>query len=257
MALFWRIWAAVTLVNLAVVTIFVALATLQFGNVNSGLVGERLLVLADRTAAPFKAAAKIGLPLSTVRNANALLERARQTDDAILAIHVFDVAGRIVHSTVTPAPTTISAEALFARTIADGAPWHRETADNFLSSIDILSRDGKTVGGILVVYPGGGNVTRIRAMAAELGIAAIGVLVIAATLSALLLRLGLRSQIKSFEAIDNAINRFEFDAWRSAAGRSPNQGEGRDDALRAMLDESESRYRNAGLTLESAQREPR
>jgi hypothetical protein len=140
MALFWRIWATVTLVNLAVLTIFVALATLQFGNINSGLVGERLVVLAERTAAPFKAAARIGLSLSTVRNADALLERARQTDDAILAIHVFDVAGRIVHSTVTPAPTAIPAGALFARTAADGAPWHREIADGFLSSIDIVSR---------------------------------------------------------------------------------------------------------------------
>ena len=78
MALYWRIWGAVTLVNLAVVTIFVALATLQFGNVNSALVGERLVILADRTAAPFKAAAKIGLSLSTVRNAGALLERSCQ-----------------------------------------------------------------------------------------------------------------------------------------------------------------------------------
>src|SRR3546814_18120582 len=80
MALFWRIWAAVTLVNLAVLTIFVGLATLQFGNINSDLVGERLVVLADLTAAPFEAAAKIGLPLSTVRNADALLARARSEE---------------------------------------------------------------------------------------------------------------------------------------------------------------------------------
>lgn len=52
MALFWRIWAAVTLVNLAVLTLFVGLATLQFDSINSGLTGERLAVLAERTAAP-------------------------------------------------------------------------------------------------------------------------------------------------------------------------------------------------------------
>lgn len=77
MALFWRIWSAVILVNLAVLTLFVGLAILRFDSINSGLVGERLAVLAGRTAAPFQAAAKIGLPLSTVRNADALLERAR------------------------------------------------------------------------------------------------------------------------------------------------------------------------------------
>jgi hypothetical protein len=104
MALFWRIWTAVMLVNLVVLTLFVGLATLQFDSINSGLVGERLAVLAGRTAAPFQATAKIGLPLSTMRNADALLERARQTDDAILAIHVFDAAGSVVHSTAAAAP---------------------------------------------------------------------------------------------------------------------------------------------------------
>jgi len=256
MALFWRIWGAVTLVNFAVVTIFVALATLQFGNVNSGLVGERLVVLADHTAAPFKAAARIGLPLSTVRNADALLERARQTDDAILAIHVFDVTGRIVHSTISPPPTAIPAEALFARTAADGVPWHRETTYGFLSSIDIVSRDGSTVGGILIVYPGGGNLTRIRAMAAELGLAAIGVLIIAAVLSALLLRLGLRGQIKSFEAIDNSIGKFERSAWRSAAGRPPDVAEGDAEELRVLLDVAETRYRAVGQSLAPTQKGP-
>jgi len=256
MALFWRIWGAVTLVNFAVVTIFVALATLQFGNVNSGLVGERLVVLADRTAAPFKAAARIGLPLSTVRNAGALLERARQTDDAILAIHVFDVTGRIVHSTVTPPPTVIPAEAQFARAAADGAPWHHETTDGFLSSIDIVSRDGSTVGGILIVYPAGGNLTRIRAMAAELGLTAIGVLIIAAVLSALLLRLGLRGQIKSFEVIDNSIRKFERSAWRSAAGRPPDVAKGGDEELRVLLDAAETRYRTVGQALRPTQEGP-
>lgn len=256
MALFWRIWGAVTLVNFAVVTIFVALATLQFGNVNSGLVGERLVVLADHTAAPFKAAARIGLPLSTVRNADALLERARQTDDAIVAIHVFDVTGRIVHSTISPPPTMIPAEALFARTAADGVPWHRETNYGFLSSIDIVSRDGSTVGGILIVYPGGGNLTRIRAMAAELGLAAIGVLIIAAVLSALLLRLGLRGQIKSFEAIDSSIGKFERSAWRSAAGRPPDAAEGDAEELRVLLDVAETRYRAVGQSLAPTQKGP-
>jgi hypothetical protein len=129
MALFWRVWAAVTFVNFAVLTIFLGIATLQFGNINADLIGERLVVLAGRTAAPFEAAAKIGLPLSTVRNASALLERARQTDDAILAIHVFDAAGRIVHSTNKPALAAIPAVAFTARAAAGGMPWFRETAE--------------------------------------------------------------------------------------------------------------------------------
>jgi len=259
MALFWRIWAAVILVNLAVLTLLVGLATLQFDSINSGLVGERLAVLAGRTAAPFQAAAKIGLPLSSVRNADALLERARQTDDAILAIHVFDQAGRIVHSTAAPAPTEIPPEALAARAAAAGAPWHRETAVGFLSSIDIPARGGATAGGILIVYPGGGNITQIQAMGAELGLAAIAVLLVAAGLSALFLRLGLHRQIRTFEVIDGAIAEFERNSWRiaaagSAAPAAQDDGTGE---LHQLLEAAEARYRATGEALAAAHEEGR
>jgi hypothetical protein len=252
MALFWRIWAAVTLVNLVVLTLFVGLATLQFGNISSALVGERLVVLADRMAAPFAAAAKLGLPLSTVRNAVALLERGRQTDDAILAIHVFDAAGRIVHSTASSPPTAIPVEAQAAREAAGGTPWYRATRDGFLSSIEIFSRNNATAGGILIVYPAGGNVTRIRAMAAELALAAIGVLLAAGALGALLLRLGSGPQIRMFEAIDRTVMRFERNAWRSAAGGSPATAEGDTHELGLLLDAAEVRYRAEGRTLAKA-----
>ena len=250
MALFWRIWTAVILVNLVVLTLFVGLATLQFDSINSGLVGERLAVLAGRTAAPFQAAAKIGLPLSTVRNASALLERARQTDDAILAIHVFDQAGNIVHSTDAAAPAAIPAEALSARAAAAGGTWHSEIDDGFLSSIDIPARGGASAGGILIVYPGGGNITQIRAMGAELAVAALAVLIAMAAASALLLRLGLGRQIRTFEAIDGAIADFERGAWRSAAAGtvSPPAG-GATAELRQLLDEAEASYRTAGRAL--------
>ena len=86
--------------------------------------------------------------------------------------------------------------ALAARAAAAGVPWHSETEGGFLSSIDIPARAGSTAGGILIVYPGGGNVTRVRAMGAELALAAIAVLLAAAGLSAVLLRFGLGRQIR-------------------------------------------------------------
>ena len=84
MALFWRIWAAVSLVNVLVLSVFLGLAALQFASINFTLVGERLVVLANRTAAPFAASVRLGLPISGVRNVPALLERARQTDEDIV-----------------------------------------------------------------------------------------------------------------------------------------------------------------------------
>lgn len=252
MALFWRIWAAVILVNLGVLGIFVGLAILQFDSINSSLVGERLVVLAGRTAAPFQAAARIGLPLSTVRNADALLESARQTDDAIVAVHVFDESGQIVHSTDPRSRKSISPEVLATRKAAAGNPWHHETGEGFFSGIDIPRPDGTTAGGILVVYPGSGNVTQVRAMGAELSIAAVAVILAAAVLGMLLLRLGLGRQIRMFESVEAVISDFERVSWRSAARADTPPTDHKPGELRRLLDTAENRYRVTGCAIETA-----
>lgn len=255
MALFWRIWAAVTVVNLVVLAIFVGLATLRFDQIHSALVGERLVVLADRTAAPFAAAARINLPLSSVRNAAALLERARQTDDLITAIHVFDIEGRIIHSTEAKPPLTIPPDAVAARTQAEGLPWHQETDAGFLSSIDIPKPGNQTAGGILVVYPSRGNVINVRAMAAELALSAIGLLVVVSALSGVLLRLGLWKQIAAFGAVDEAIVSFERDSWRSAAARTrPHNAAGDAGDLRTLLESVDRNYRALGQAIAAAEK---
>jgi hypothetical protein len=256
MALFWRVWAAVSAVNLVVLAIFVGLATLQFGEIHSALVGARLVVLLDRTAAPFSAAARINLPLSSVRNAGALLERARQTDDLIAAIHVFDVDGRVIHSTEAPPPAAIPPLAMAARARAAGRPWHRETAVGFLGGVDISGIGGRSAGGILIVYPVAGKDTHVRAMAAELALAAIVLLALTSALSGLLLRIGMRKQIASFEAVDQAIGDFERDSWRSAAGGERSR-DAADEAgeLRRLLDMADSKYRAMGRAIAAAAKE--
>lgn len=252
MALFWRIWAAVVVVNVLVLSFFVGLAILRYASINSVLVGERLAVLANRTAAPFSAAAGIGLSLQAVRNAPAVLERARQTDEAIVAFHVFDAEGRVVHSTALPPPATIPAAAQAARRGAGGAPWHRETADGFLSGVEIPASGGASAGGVLVVYPLGGSVTRIWAMSAELAVAGIAVLLLSSALGAALLRLGMRRQIAVFRAIDADVSAFETRSWRAEAVSSeapPGDGSGE---LRDLLTAAEERYRAAGRALSGA-----
>jgi len=249
----WRGWAAVTVVMLAVLAVFVGLATLQFSSIHARLVGERLVVLAERTVAPFAAAVRLGLPLSSVRNAAALLERARQTDDDISALVVFDAAGRIVHTAGAPAGSEIDAEALRARTEAAGRPWFRETARGFVASVDIAGKDGAQAGGILVVYPTEGTGTQVRAMVAELSLSAIGVWLAASALAAGLLRMGLRRQLRHHERLDAACRRFESDTWRQAAGRRPDDAGATDDAgLHAALRRAEARYQAAGRQIAAA-----
>lgn len=267
MALFWRVWAVVVVVNVLVLAFFVGLATLRYASIDAALVGERLAVLANRTATPFAAAARIGLSLQAVRNAPAILERARQTDESIIAIHVFDAEGRIVHSTVPGAPGRIPPSAAVALARADGKPWYRETEDGFLSGIGIQSASGTPMGGVLIIYPLRGSLTNLRAMGAELAVAAVAVLVVSSALGAVLLRVGLAPHLAVFRAVDRSIAAFERSSWRQAFGPEAERGEvaeasmaaGQeapgDDGLAALLADAERRYLDARRTLAAAEAE--
>jgi hypothetical protein len=59
------------------------------------------------------------------------------------------------------------------------------------------------------------------------------------------LRLGLRRQIRAFDAIEADITAFEREAWRTAAAARA-QNAARDGGIRHMLEEAEQRYRAAG-----------
>lgn len=237
MVLFWRVWALVIAVNVVVLSVFVTLATLRFASIDGALVGERLLVLANRTAAPFAAAARIGLSLGAVRNAPAVLERARQTDDSIVAIHVFDHAGKVLHSTQTPAPERIPQSAVAALGAADGKPWHRETDEGFLSSVEIRTSAGARAGGVLIVYPLRGRLTSLRAMGAELALVAVAVLVLSSLLGALVLRLGLAPQVALFRAVDQAVETFERHSWRQVFATRGRAAAASDPAAAAVADD--------------------
>jgi hypothetical protein len=272
MTLLWRSWTAVTIVTATVLAVFVVLATLQFGSIHASLVGERLIVLADRTVAPFASVVRLGLPLTGVRNAEALLERARQTDDDIRALFVFDDAGQIVHAAGTSevrSTRSIPPDAFRARADAAGRPWFRETSLGFVASVDLPRPDGTSAGGILIVYPLAGTSTQVRAMLAELSLTAIGVLLGATVAAAGLLRWGLRRALRQHDAIESACRAFEADSWRRAAGRvaeaedgahtvggkagaSPAAEATRIAELRAALGAAEARYQDVGRQIAAA-----
>lgn len=231
--------------------VFIGVASLQFAAIHSGLVGERLGLLATRTAGPFEQAARLGLSLASVRNADGLLERARQTDEAIAAIHVFDPEGRILHSTERAPPPAIPSSARAARAGIGGATWHIEAEGTFLAGADIPGRGGRSPGGVLIVYSAAQNAVRVGAMGTELILSGVLVLLASMAIGAAVLRLGLRHQIRTFDAIEADIGTFEREAWRSTAG-APVPPSDRDWGIRAMLDEGEETYRAAGRAISAA-----
>lgn len=237
MAILWRIWAATVAVILTVLVAFLALSTFQFSRSHTNLVGERLIVLADRTAAPFEAAARIGLPIVDVRNATGVLERARLTDDRITAIYVLDDTGNVVHNTRGALFDEDTLEAIQARVVGY-REWHGELGSGFAAGVRISGPTGKTVGGIAVLYPSSGSTTRVWAMAAELAFAGVFIFAVSAVAAGIMLRLGLRRTIRAFEHVEGDIAAFEEDSWRKAEGaKAPSK-------LRMELDASFARYRS-------------
>ena len=83
MVLIGRILATIAAVNLFALAVFVMFATIQYNAILSDLTRDRLVVLADTVRRPFKSVAELGVPIGTVRNADAVLARVASSDEAI------------------------------------------------------------------------------------------------------------------------------------------------------------------------------
>ena len=262
MSIFWRSWLTVVILVATVLAVLATLTTLRFDSILSHFIQQRLSVLAETTRASFRAAAGLGLPLASMRNAPAVLERARQTDANISAVHVFDVSGHILHSTEPNHTTSVRAEVLFAQSKSRNDTWHTESDEHFLSGARILDLRGQPLGGVVIVYPKTDLSTAVDAMTARLATYAVGVLVATAVLAIAVLRLGLRDLVRVFTGIEAAFAAIERREWRRAAGGSdpmpdPVRGLGIDtDELTRLLQAAEERYVAAGSSLARIEHDP-
>lgn len=241
MAVFWRIWATASATLAITVLILVALTMLQFRNVQRTLLAERVAVLAQNTAEPFVSAMTIGMPLSSVRNSKALLERARQTDDAITSIHLLAPGGRVL--------SQAGEEEAEVAGFAARADWSAGAVDRFeggrfVSITPIGGAAGGPQGAIVVSLDASDSVNRAWAMGAELAAAGVGFLAVGSLAIGLALRRAFASEIAAFNAVEQDVERFERDVWR---GETPGSGSGGGGELHRVLTGAHASYRAALL----------
>lgn len=191
----------------------------------------------------------LGLPLETVRNAAPILERARQSDPAILDLIVLGDSGRIAHST--------SALGVYEDILADLS--YSATVKNLARSKGLIvgysslrRTDGKTVGTVAVIYSDQERTTRILATAARLFIRVIEVHILASILSALFFLILLRQPIRSADKVENMFDDFEKDTWRQAATDKPNRRATLEKGLKGDLKKAERKYQTSCLSVDSA-----
>ncbi len=251
MALFWRVFMAVAAVNALSLVVLFGLASVQYDAVLSGLIRDRLAVIAQNTSEPFQAVANLGLPVETLRNADALLERTKQSDGEIRGIYLYDRSGDIVQSTEANPAASIHDAAMAAPNAANSDIWHIEDTDAFLVASPVKTSDGIVSGGVLIEYSKVGKSIQVRALAAQLAFIATAILI--ATLGAgfIVLRFTLSEHVRVFDALLATYDRFERQFWRGLrAGETnpePVRGFGIDTGeIFSLLEHSEKQYQATG-----------
>ena len=149
MAVFWLSWLTVCSLAMVALALLAGLTTLQYDAIPSHLIQGRLAVLAQTSRGSFSAALSLGLPLSAVRNAGAILERARQTDPEILALRVFDPEGIILHSTDPSHLTSVRSDLLFAWSASTDDLWYPETDEYLLNGARLGAGPSRSAGGLV------------------------------------------------------------------------------------------------------------
>lgn len=248
MLMFWRLFPLVAAINLVVIVLFIGFSVLQFNRISAQLELERVSVLGDRVAAPFEAAAGIGLPPSSVRNMESILERARQMNEAIVSIHLLGPDGTTIRSAGGDSGLDLGAGVLAGLARSDGRTWSGETEDGYFSGTRIIGMAGNLVGALVIRYSGARGSSRSWAMAAQLSLGGLVSLILASLVTGAGLRFALRREIVGFDRIDEALAGFERDSWRNidrGTGIPTEPTDAAGDDLGQFLREVELRYREA------------
>jgi len=225
--LVWRILAIVGLANFTVLLIFVALATMQFDALLSGLIRDRLEVIVGRARSPFASVVELGLPFSTVRNGRAVLEASRQTDPAIIEMSIFQLDGKVAHSTAKSNHMVVPERWMSApRTGPDLDLFHFETKSAFIVGADI-GETSEPSGVLIIVYSKRQALDQVRAMAAKLAFVAGVVMATTLVVGAIALRFALMEHQRVFHGILKTFDRFERAFWRGTrTSRKPKNVKG-------------------------------
>jgi len=236
-------------VNLFALVVFVSMATIQYGAILSDLTRDRLFVLADTARRPFASVAGLGIPIGTVRNADAVLARVASSDQAIVAIQVISAEGDVVRSTNMENSAALSEAILDSiHAAAPGETWYLETSERFLVGANIEGASGSRAGTVLIEYSKEGANLRLKAMEAQLVILAGLVLGGTFLIGYGPIRLALAEHLRIFKGLLASFDGFERGFWRE----EPTDVQSEDDAaglgiriseFRDMLDRSQMSYR--------------
>jgi MFS family permease len=239
MELFWRTWFAAFSVIVSVGLMLVTLVTLEFKRDYERLLGERMLVIGASAAAPFSAAAELGLPMNSVRNASALLDIPRQTDPLISGVWVLDAQYQVIHGAGSWIMDENDVKTILKASDGQANGWYITFNSSFVAGTPIRNSNAEQVGQVIITYPLEVSRTRVLAMAAELLFQVLLISVVASLATGLLLRVWIAREIGNFSAVMANLTEFERQVWTMQPG---DEKIGKADHIRGMLGQSRAVY---------------
>ncbi|MDC1287335.1 MFS transporter [Gammaproteobacteria bacterium] len=225
-SILWRSWVALSAIIAIVLAVLSVLIILQHNAILANLIQSRLSVIAQSTSASFRPIVNLGLPLSTVRNASDILDRAQMLDLAVQDIHVFNPTGIIVHSTAKPEIRKVSDEVLQKFSLSDDDRWQTETELEFGSGITIHDSSGNSVGAIVVVSAKDSFVAKTDTISIRILSVAMILFLALSVLTLVILRLRLNGALRGLGRISALMQILSDGQEKIAEPRSPDRQTG-------------------------------
>jgi predicted MFS family arabinose efflux permease len=203
-----RSWVASTIVIAVIQGILALLLILQHDAIYSDLLHQRVSVVAQTTAASFRPIIDLGLPISMIRDGDAIVARGPATDPEIRSVRAVNPSGIVVYTSPGQKPATLEPEVLQAMQLAGDVRWSAETGDAIHSGFNIVPRAGATAGAVVVTYPKDRLNAASRAIRHDTVRAALLIWAAASAIAFVLLHLLLAPQQRSLAC----LGRFAGDA---------------------------------------------
>ncbi|WP_135507035.1 MFS transporter [Roseovarius aestuariivivens] len=146
-------WIVTTFVIAITQGLLSLLLILQHDAIYSELLRQRVAVIAQTTAETFRPILDLGLPISMLRDGDAILARGIDIDPSIIALHAINPTGIVAHTTGSK-PGVVDDHVLAAMRLADGDFWGHETRELIYSGFSIRRAEGEPPSGAVIVeYP--------------------------------------------------------------------------------------------------------
>ncbi len=206
-----RSWIAFVTVLALVLAIMCILSVLQYRAIQTKLLQDRLAVIATTVAGPLQSVINFGLPISTLRNADEILARAKAIDPIAGEIRVFHQTGIVVHASEGAESGNVSRDVMFQQATAGADRWVASSDGQLSAGLTLRNATGNPVGGILVSTDEAGAKAVAKQITSDFTLASIAVWIVFSGVGFLVLRQRLGGLHRSLEHLKTLANRQELE----------------------------------------------